>query len=102
MVGAHNGMLADLAQARSALRVAAGHASELIRSLPDPREPVPGLEWTVGQGGVQLGRPPQRISRSQALLRVQPVGMKQRQPGQQHRVKSVGFGVLGVVGAQVG
>src|SRR5829696_6692115 len=54
MVRHMNGMLIDLAQARSALRVAAGHASELIRSWPDPRAPVPGLEWTVGQTAAHM------------------------------------------------
>jgi uncharacterized protein (TIGR03083 family) len=49
-----NTVLVDLAQARSALQVAAGHASELIRSLSDPRAPVPGLEWTVGQTAAHM------------------------------------------------
>jgi uncharacterized protein (TIGR03083 family) len=54
MVGHMNGVLVDLAQARSALQVAAGHAAELIRSLPDPLAPVPGLEWTVGQTAAHM------------------------------------------------
>jgi hypothetical protein len=54
MVGYMNGVLVDLAQARSALQVAAGHAAELIRSLPDPLAPVPGLEWTVGQTAAHM------------------------------------------------
>jgi uncharacterized protein (TIGR03083 family) len=54
MVGYMNGVLVDLAQARSALQVAAGRASELIRLLPDPLAPVPGLEWTVGQTAAHM------------------------------------------------
>jgi len=49
-----NGLLVDLAQARSALQVAAAGASELIRSLPDALAPVPGLEWTVGQTAAHM------------------------------------------------
>jgi uncharacterized protein (TIGR03083 family) len=49
-----NALLVDLAQARNALRMAAGQASELVRSLPDPQAPVPGLDWTVGQTAAHM------------------------------------------------
>ena len=44
-----NAVLVDLTQARSAVQMAARQVSDLVRSLPDPRAPVPGLDWTVGQ-----------------------------------------------------
>ena len=64
-------------------------------------QPGQALTAAVGQGRVQLGRPLQRITRPQALLGIQAVRMQHRQPGQQLRVQPVGFGVLGVVAAQI-
>jgi uncharacterized protein (TIGR03083 family) len=51
---AANDVFIDLAQARSAVQVAAKQVSELVRSLPDPHAPVPGLDWTVGQTAAHL------------------------------------------------
>jgi uncharacterized protein (TIGR03083 family) len=44
----------DLAAARAAVEVAASQAADLVRSLPDPRRRVPGLDWTVGQTAAHL------------------------------------------------
>jgi uncharacterized protein (TIGR03083 family) len=49
-----NVVLVDLAQARSAVQVAAKQVSDLVRSLPDPEGVVPGLDWTVGQTAAHL------------------------------------------------
>ena len=49
-----NVVLVDLAQARSAVQMAAKQVSELVRSLPDPQALVPGLDWTVGQTAAHM------------------------------------------------
>lgn len=49
-----NVALVDLAQARSAVQVAAKQVSDLVRSLPDPQALVPGLDWTVGQTAAHM------------------------------------------------
>lgn len=54
----------------------------------------------LDQGGVQLGRPAQRITGSDAPLGVQALWVQHREPGEQNRVEPVALGVLGVVGAQ--
>jgi hypothetical protein len=64
-------------------------------------QPGQALAATMRQGGVQLRRPLQRIARPQALLGIQAVRMQHRQPGQQLGVQPVGFGVFGVVAAQI-
>ena len=55
----------------------------------------------LDQRRMQLGRPAQRVPRTDATFGVESFGMQQRQPGQQHRVQPVAFGVVGVVGPQV-
>ena len=42
-----NAVLVDLAEARSAVQMAAKQVAELVRSPPDPRASVPGLDWTL-------------------------------------------------------
>ena len=49
-----NAVLVDLAEARSAVQMAAKQVAELVRSLPDPRASVPGLDWTVGQTAAHM------------------------------------------------
>jgi uncharacterized protein (TIGR03083 family) len=44
----------DPAAARAGIATAAGPAADLIRSLPDPAAPVPGLDWTVAQTAAHL------------------------------------------------
>jgi hypothetical protein len=74
-----------------------GRAEDLQQRI----EPGQGRGAPLDQRRVQLGGPPQRVTGSQPALGMQPLGVQQRQPGEQDRVQPVGFGVLGVVGAQV-
>ena len=79
-------------------RVVPGRPEDLQQRV----QPGQALAAAVGQGRVQLRRPLQRITRPQALLGIQAVGVQHRQPGQQLGVQPVGLGVLGVVAAQIG
>jgi uncharacterized protein (TIGR03083 family) len=44
----------DPVVARAGVAAAAGQAADLVRSLPDPAAPVPGLDWTVAQTAAHL------------------------------------------------
>jgi uncharacterized protein (TIGR03083 family) len=44
----------DPVAVRAAVAAAAGQAAELVRSLPDPAAPVPGLDWTAAQTAAHL------------------------------------------------
>jgi uncharacterized protein (TIGR03083 family) len=44
----------DPVAARAGVAAAAGQAADLVRSLPDPAAPVPGLDWTVAQTAAHL------------------------------------------------
>jgi hypothetical protein len=48
-----------------------------------------------------LHRPAQRFSAAETLLKMEPLRMQSRQPGQQLSIEPIGFGVLIVVGPQI-
>ena len=64
-------------------------------------EPGDDHAAALDQAAAQGNGPAQRVSGAQALGRAQPVGVQQRQPGQEPGIQPVGLDVLGVVVPQV-
>lgn len=84
-----NALQVDLPKARSALQTVARQASELVRSLPDPQAPVPGLDWTVGQTAAHMVAGPTNYLRY-ATGQAAPASTIDLRVGNLERIRQVG------------